>query len=58
MWSDIFALHIADQKVTMLVFDQLSVELDQFLKFEGGNLLITTQKITSQSLKSKGSVYL
>ena len=36
MWSNISGLHIADQKVKMLVFDQLSVELDQFLKFEGG----------------------
>ena len=52
MWSNIFDLQIADQKVTMLVFDQLSVELDQFLIFEGGNLLITTWDVTSQSLKS------
>ena len=34
----------------MLVFDQLSVELDQFLEFEGGNLLMTTWNVTSQSL--------
>ena len=31
IWSNKFGLHIADQKVTVLVFDQLSVELDQFL---------------------------
>ena len=41
----------------MLGFDQLSVELDRYLKFEGGNLLITTWNITSQSLKSYGSVF-
>ena len=52
MWSNIFGLHIADQNVLMLVFDQLSVELFQFLKSEGGNLLISTLNITSQSLKS------
>ena len=45
-------LHIAYQKVTILVFGQLSVQLDQFLKFEGGHLLITTWNINSQSLKS------
>ena len=45
MWSNIFGLHISDQKFTMLDFDQLSVELDQFLKFEGDNLLITTRNI-------------
>ena len=43
---------IADQIVTMLVFDQLSVELDQFLKFEDGNLLISILNITSQGLTS------
>ena len=52
IWPNKFGLHIADQKVTVLVFDQLSVELDQFLKFEGGNLLVTTWNSTSQNLKS------
>ena len=52
MWSNILSLNIADQKVTILVFDQLSVELDRFLKFEGGNPLIIKWNIISQSLKS------
>ena len=43
----LFGLHIADQKVTMLVFDQLFVELDRYLKFEGGNILITIQGSTN-----------
>ena len=38
MWPNVFGLHIADQQVTMLVFDQLVVELHRFLKFEGGYL--------------------
>ena len=52
MWLNIFGLHIADQKVTMLNFGQLSLELNRFLKLEGGNLLLTTWNITPQSLKS------
>ena len=51
MWSNISGLNIADQKVAVFS-NQLSVELDQFLKFEGGNLPIPTWKVTSQSLKS------
>ena len=58
MWSNIFRLHIADPKVTMLVFDQLSVEMNQFLKFEVGNLLTSTWNIAFQSLKSYGSAFL
>ena len=49
---NIFVLHIAYQKVTMLVLDKFPVELNQYLKFQGGNLLITTWNIAFQSLKN------